>query len=236
MQDEINIPKELNEKNRRAKNATTGEPKDKNDGVQLSSRYLQYAYAKRHLRGTGRPEVFPLSGANSKTLKELTKGQSQGMRVYEPEISTTIASQAGGLGAKTGLYAVPVLTPDRAEKRQNGRRFKTNGEPAFTLTGQDKHGVMVNRKDGIKKQIDIAGTLSSSDWRGLNRNQDQTAIMENMAIRRLTPIETERLQGFPDGWTEYGADGEKISDTQRYKQMGNAVSTPVVSAIISRLK
>lgn len=37
--------------------------------------------------------------------------------------------------------AIPVLTPDRAEKRQNGRRFKENGEPMFTLTGQDRHGV-----------------------------------------------------------------------------------------------
>ena len=48
-------------------------------------------------------------------------------------------------------------------------------------------------------------------------------------IRRLTPTECERLQGFPDGWT----DGQ--SDTQRYKQLGNAVSVPVVKAIMERL-
>lgn len=40
--------------------------------------------------------------------------------------------------------AIPVLTPDRAVKRQNGRRFKEDGEEAFTLTGQDRHGVAVN--------------------------------------------------------------------------------------------
>jgi DNA (cytosine-5)-methyltransferase 1 len=45
-------------------------------------------------------------------------------------------------------------------------------------------------------------------------------------VRRLTPVECERLQGFPDGWTE----GQ--SDTQRYKQMGNAVAVPVVEWII----
>lgn len=39
--------------------------------------------------------------------------------------------------------AIPVLTPDRAKKRQNGRRFKEDGEEAFTLTGQDRHGVAV---------------------------------------------------------------------------------------------
>jgi DNA (cytosine-5)-methyltransferase 1 len=50
-------------------------------------------------------------------------------------------------------------------------------------------------------------------------------------IRRLTPKECERLQGFPDGWTEYGKDAETISDTQRYKCLGNAVSVPVVKAV-----
>jgi DNA (cytosine-5)-methyltransferase 1 len=51
----------------------------------------------------------------------------------------------------------------------------------------------------------------------------------NSSIRRLTPTECERLQGFPDGWTE----GQ--SDTQRYKQLGNAVTVPVVKAIMERL-
>lgn len=50
----------------------------------------------------------------------------------------------------------------------------------------------------------------------------------NQQIRRLTPIECERLQGFPDNWTE------GVSDTQRYKQMGNAVTVNVIEAIISK--
>ena len=87
-----------------------------------------------------------------------------------------------------------MLTPDRQEKRQNGRRFKENGEPSFTLTGQDLHGVMIDSK-----------------------------------IRRLTPTECERLQGFPDGWTE------GVSDTQRYKCLGNAVTTNVITAIGEKL-
>jgi site-specific DNA-cytosine methylase len=48
-------------------------------------------------------------------------------------------------------------------------------------------------------------------------------------IRRLTPLECERLQGFPDGWTE------GISDTQRYKTLGNAVTVNVVEAVITSL-
>ena len=59
-------------------------------------------------------------------------------------------------------------------------------------------------------------------------------------IRRLTPIECERLQGFPDNWTEKGVEKEwkfyaNISDTQRYKCLGNAVSVPMVEEIMRRL-
>jgi site-specific DNA-cytosine methylase len=112
--------------------------------------------------------------------------------------------QAGGLGAKTGLYAVPVLTPDRLEKRQNGRRFKTDGDPSFTLTAQDRHGV----------------------YDGNN-------------IRRLMPIECERLMGLPDNWTLTGINekGEeyRLSDSARYKLCGNGVVVNVVKAIIEKL-
>ena len=53
-------------------------------------------------------------------------------------------------------------------------------------------------------------------------------------IRRLTPKECERLQGFPDNWTKEGTDGD-ISDTQRYKMCGNAVSVPVIRAIVKKI-
>lgn len=58
---------------------------------------------------------------------------------------------------------------------------------------------------------------------------------DDYLVRRLTPVECERLQAFPDGWTEYGADGEKISDTQRYKCLGNAVTTTVITHIIGEM-
>ncbi len=62
---------------------------------------------------------------------------------------------------------------------------------------------------------------------------------DKMKIRRLTPIECERLQGFPDDWTKYGIDEKGktvvLSDTQRYKQMGNAVTVNVIQAIGEKL-
>jgi len=64
---------------------------------------------------------------------------------------------------------------------------------------------------------------------GSQRNGTYVATHSEVKIRRLTPTECERLQGFPDGWTE------GISDTQRYKCLGNAVTTNVISAVIKKL-
>jgi DNA (cytosine-5)-methyltransferase 1 len=54
-------------------------------------------------------------------------------------------------------------------------------------------------------------------------------------VRRLTPTECERLQGYPDGWTEYGDDGQRISDSARYRMLGNAVCVPTVEWIARRI-
>lgn len=96
-----------------------------------------------------------------------------------------------------------VLTPDREEKRQNGRRIKEPGEPSFTLTAQDRHGIAL--------------------------------LDENIRIRRLTPREYWRLQGFPDEYFDK-AKAAGISDTQLYKQAGNGVTVNVARAIGERLK
>jgi DNA (cytosine-5)-methyltransferase 1 len=62
----------------------------------------------------------------------------------------------------------------------------------------------------------------------------QPIIQNQSKIRRLTPLECERLQGFPDNWTKYGTQGI-ISDTQRYKMCGNAVTVDVVEAVAKQI-
>ncbi len=197
-------------------------------------------------------KVFPLSrtdGENPCKLTETIPPPSRWYRVYDGQgLSATLASSGGGGGAKTGLYAVrfrytergegsrqsgrlepidtanaltakhcgdqtadcsngvlaaPVLTPDRAEKRQNGRRMEEPGEPSFTLTAQDRHGVAI--------------------------------FNDSVRIRRLTPRECWRLQGFPDEYFDR-AQAVGISDTQLYKQAGNGVTVNVARAIGERLK
>lgn len=127
-----------------------------------------------------------------------------------------------------------VLTPDREEKRQNDRRMKEPGEPSFTLTAQDRHGVAIfddqGRKNKQLKPMDICPTL-----RAQSHGNEPKVFGDNVRIRRLTPRECWRLQGFPDEYFDK-AKAAGISDTQLYKQAGNSVSVPVAKAIGERLK
>jgi DNA (cytosine-5)-methyltransferase 1 len=69
-------------------------------------------------------------------------------------------------------------------------------------------------------------------------NTSGRAVKHQSSIRRLTPVECCRLQGFPDDWNEFGEfDGKVVpmSDTQRYKQCGNAVTVNVVQAVAERI-
>jgi DNA (cytosine-5)-methyltransferase 1 len=61
-------------------------------------------------------------------------------------------------------------------------------------------------------------------------------FMSHYSARRLTPLECERLQGLPDGWTEYGHDGKKISDSARYRGLGNSLAIPCAEFVLSGIK
>lgn len=83
----------------------------------------------------------------SECLITVIPSESVGQRVYNHDgVSVCLSANGGGQGAKTGLYATPVLTPNRPEKRQNGRRFKNDGDSMFTLIGQDLHGIYDGHK------------------------------------------------------------------------------------------
>lgn len=178
--------------------------------------------------------------------------------------------------AETSGVAIPVLTPDRAEKRQNGRRFKENGEPMFTLTSQDRHGVAT----GISPIGGVYTGVSPEFYRGVYEGcfrclkasthdsgvalklqnipvsrehvltrlgmfvkiSDELTIYAvwyekyqcYIAIRKLTPKECFRLQGWTDEYFEKAAFVN--SDSQLYKQAGNGVTVNVIEAIAKQLK
>lgn len=143
---------------------------------------------------------------------------------------------ANHAGQDSGI-AIPVLTPDRAEKRQNGRRFKDDGEPMFTLTGQDRHGIAIEVKEAT------ANTLDTSCNQGIFVQVSDELIVYAVwyeklqcyiAIRKLTPKECFRLQGWTDDYFEKAAFVN--SDSQLYKQAGNGVTVNVICEIAKKLK
>ena len=165
----------------------------------------------------------------------------EGLRIRKDNIAPTLTSsknsetQVSSMSPFVWEDVQPVLTPDRAKKRQNGRRFKENGEPMFTLTSQDQHGVKIT--GGLQKNAGKMMNCSTALTEAMGKGGGHTPIISN--IRRLTPTECMRLQGFPDNWNEHGIIDDqviKISDTQRYKQAGNAVTVNVVEAVARKLK
>lgn len=62
--------------------------------------------------------------------------------------------------------------------------------------------------------------------------EHQNPVHTGFCMRRLTPTEAERLQGYPDGWTEHGVDGKAVSDTKRYQMLGNSIAVPCVAYIM----
>lgn len=150
-----------------------------------------------------------------------------------------------------------VITPDRLNKRQNGRRFKEPGEPCFTLTCQDQHGILICCYDeGLPiREAKADGYTTAHHGDGINLAYPNSTVSRGRVgkqcaqtlltggsmgvllccrIRRLTPRECFRLQAFEDFLFDR-ARAAGISDAQLYKQAGNAVTVNVVYEIGLRL-
>lgn len=206
----------------------------------------------------------------------------------EIDIASTLT--AGTPDKKRGNYSpvtgvvIPVLTPDITKKHQNGRRFKEDGNPMFTLTSRDRHGVMIG--EATKKGYAIAeegdsinleqpnsqtrrgrigkgvaqtlttgcqqGVLARADGvytntserftrlplEGLSRclksEKHDAGVFDGLRIRRLTPRECFRLQGWKDEYFDRAA--MVNSDSQLYKQAGNGVTVNVIQAIAEQME
>lgn len=86
----------------------------------------------------------------------------------------------------------------------------------------------------VANTVDCDGYLRKGERPRDENGKPQLLPIGYRRIRRLTPIECERLQRFPDNWTQYGIT-DKISDTQRYKMLGNAVTVNVIKAIAGKI-
>jgi DNA (cytosine-5)-methyltransferase 1 len=170
-----------------------------------------------------------------------------------------------GLYCLPVTYCLVGNTIDRTEKSGgNGPGFSE--DVSYTLNTVDRHAVAILNDQGGDRVLveksdispclrsechgnlpivaqyetyqDTVGCLCGRDYKGVGSQyvQEDKCICGGNYIRRLTPLECERLQGFPDGWTEYGHDGKRISDNQQYKVIGNSVAIPCVVFVLSGMK
>lgn len=215
-------------------------------------------YIVGHLRGGCGSQVFPLGSGDEKAAfgtlhANYHKGQHTGSYIEEA-VSPTLRASDHKRGDNQTVVALTETRTDEAkairrESQKDGRDFSPRRGKVLKPRADDigntvtanlgkEHllGVKYDRKNGVGEEVKQSHTLQAGDYRGLNRNQSQTAIIDSgIKIRRLTPKECERLQGFPDNWTQFGLGEEPISDTQRYKMCGNAVTTNTVQAVMERL-
>ena len=97
---------------------------------------------------------------------------------------------------------------------------------------------VVNAVDcrNLRETAEISGTLQAKTKSGGYSLNYQNPIRIGFCVRRLTPLEAERLMGFADFWTEYGHDGKPISDTKRYSMLGNSIAVPCVAYIMQGIR
>jgi site-specific DNA-cytosine methylase len=135
------------------------------------------------------------------------------VRVYEDGIVPTVISRYGTGGGNVPMIFSHTQGLDAQPSEENSPTLRSGGNGMAVAFDAYNHTVSeVNQTLRTGSDLDKMGT-----------------VLESSVVRRLTPVECERLQGFPDNWTDNQA------DSNRYKQMGNAVAVPVVEWIISRM-
>ena len=146
------------------------------------------------------------------------------------EISPTI-KVGPGLGIPSPpAVAIPIQDGREIEKHQNGLGVGSEGDPSYTLDQTGAQSVAVN----FDELNNTGGDTVHHTLR--NTGGVPSGVYHNTVVRRLTPLECERLMGWPDNHTLHRTDGKTNSDSTRYKMCGNGVATPVAQWIATQLK
>lgn len=184
-------------------------------------------YLIGHLTGASEPRVFPFTGENFGISSETEKKRGKGQRFQNENNATAITKRYGNNSTETLVQvkkAIPLREVRTDEAKEDRKRNRAAGRDTNSFRGK-----MIEERDD-----DLTGCLSSAPT-----NDNLLLYKETSEIRKLTEIECERLQGFPDDWTKYGLyeDGKvkPIPKTARYEMLGNAVTVKIVKAIGERL-
>jgi len=180
-----------------------------------------------------------LAGSNDQTLfAPIGFSHTQGLLAQPSEAAwPTLRTEGNGMAV-----AIPIQDGRDIEKHQNGLGVADEGSPSYTIDQTGAQAVAFSIREDAKANTFSATELDKANSLSALRPSPQShhaqmfiAEQTTMAVRRLTPLECERLMGWPDGWTATKADGTPQSDTHRYKQCGNGVASPVAQWIAEQL-
>ena len=212
------------------------------------------------------PLCMATGQANAEVMEErsptLVAGHEQPILAH-PQIAGTLCASGAGLSRPAGQgNELDFCVVSAGFQHKEGDLAGSAGfqeETAPTPLAGQQDGVMkayvvgAYHSGGMLSDNPKAGIYETRTARTLDLNggspccnQGGVAVVEGkerpeaqaagFCVRRLTPTEAERLQGYPDGWTEYGEDGKSVSDTKRYQMLGNSVAVPCVAYIMQGIR
>ncbi|WRS28365.1 DNA cytosine methyltransferase [Oscillospiraceae bacterium MB08-C2-2] len=174
----------------------------------------------------GTPVAFSLDSKESNSMK--SANPYSGCR--ETDVARTIdtgspdpSKNQGGIAILQETICIAGNTIDR-EPENGGNGLGCQPDISYTITTSDRHAV-------CEPYQEVVGALCRGDEKGIGSqyvSQNKCIVERRNLIRRLTPLECERLQGFPDGWTLIPG----ASDSARYKALGNSVAIPCVDFVL----
>jgi DNA (cytosine-5)-methyltransferase 1 len=174
-------------------------------------------------------QVFPIRETTRQNIKPSKKQDNKSLI----KIKSVIGYSRDSKGKVTSYHK-----KDEANTLHSSSGSGGNTDQYIYNYGQKSLNETLEKENLSKDQVkalDLYNKKAKDDCPTLTEpHHNSLRLYEKGLIRRLTPIECERLQGFPDNWTQYGESG-KISDTQRYKMCGNAVTVDVVEAVAKNI-
>ena len=207
------------------------------------------------LCGSGNPHVItgPLCMGTGQVNAGIMADQSPTLTaVHErpllvhPIIAGTLCASGVGLSRPAGIASeTDFCITSAGFSYKAGSKCGSVGyqeETAPTLLAEQPSGVLraiaacaIDCRN-FRETTEISGTLQAKTKSGGYSLNYQNPIHIGFSVRRLTPLEAERLQGFPDYWTECDDEGNPISDTKRYQMLGNSIAVPCVAYIMQGIQ
>jgi DNA (cytosine-5)-methyltransferase 1 len=180
--------------------------------------------------------VIPAIASSTGSIAHCLNAGGMGRQDYETETMIACTLPASDGGVSSGYHPV-IAIQERAvstniENGPQGAGFRDDGK-AYTLEARNKVQAVAftqNQRNEVR-ELDVIGALQAQP--GMKQ---QAYLSQSVGVRRLTPRECERLQGFPDDWTLVPHRGKPAADGPRYKAIGNSMAVPVMRWIGKRIE